>query len=192
MESDCVLGDSREGTRKLIEHLLQLGHTRIALLNGSPQVSTARIREQGYRETLKLHGIEPNEQYMCELGYARTDAEQVISSLLDLDQRPTAIFAANNFIALAAVRALRARGLEVPRDMSIVCFDDMETDYVIDPFLTVAAQPAYDFGAMSMQLLIERIQGTSPSWRSIVLPSKLILRHSCSAPSESQPIDTSQ
>lgn len=185
IESDCVLGDSREGTRKLIEHLLQLGHTRIALLNGSPQVSTARIREQGYRETLKLHGIEANEQYICELGYARADADQVISSLLDLDKRPTAIFAANNFIALAAVRALRAKGLEVPRDMSIVCFDDMETDYVVDPFLTVTAQPAYEFGAMSVQLLIERIQGTSHSWRSIVLPSKLILRHSCAAPLES-------
>ena len=185
IESDCVLGDSKEGSRKLVEHLLQLGHTRIALLNGSSEVSTARIREQGYRETLKLHGIEPEEQYICELGYARSDADQAITSLLQLEQRPTAIFAANNFIALAAIRALRAKGLEVPRDMSIVCFDDMEMDYVVDPFLTVAAQPAYEFGAMSVQLLIERIQGTSYDWRSIVLPSKLILRHSCTAPPQS-------
>lgn len=185
IESDCVLGDSKEGSRKLVEHLLQLGHTRIALLNGSSDVSTARIREQGYRETLKLHGIQPEEQYICELGYARSDADQAITSLLQLEQRPTAIFAANNFIALAAIRALRAKGLEVPRDMSIVCFDDMENDYVVDPFLTVAAQPAYEFGAMSVQLLIERIQGTSYGWRSIVLPSKLILRHSCEAPPRS-------
>ncbi|MGZ9586060.1 LacI family DNA-binding transcriptional regulator [Paenibacillus marinisediminis] len=186
IDSDSVLGDSKEGTRRLIEHLLELGHKHIALLNGSLQISTARLREQGYVETLRLHQIEINPQYICEVGYAHSDGDNAVSALLELNPRPTAIFAANNFIALAAIRALRARGLEVPRDMSVVCFDDMEADYVIDPFLTVSSQPAYDFGSMSMQMLVDRIQGTAHDWREVVLPSKLVIRHSSAAPPSEQ------
>lgn len=182
IEYDSVLGDNREGTRKLMEHLLQLGHRNIALLKGPSHISTARQREQGYIESLLLHQIQPNPDYIREVGYAHSDGAAAVSALLELNPRPSAIFAANNFIAISAIRALRAKGLEVPREMSVVCFDDMETDYVIDPFLTVVSQPAYDFGSMSMQMLVDRIQGTAHGWRNVVLPSKLVVRQSSAAP----------
>ncbi len=94
--------------------------------------------------------------------------------------RPTAIFAANNFIAIGALQALREVGLRVPEDMALVCMDDIPHVSEIDPFLTVAAQPAYEIGATAARLLIERLtarRNLRP--REVVLPTTLIIRRSC-------------
>lgn len=179
IESDCVLGDSREGARRLVEHLISLGHRRIALINGSPDVSTARLREAGYRDALKLGDLALDETLIVQTGYKPFEDESALDSLLGRSDPPTAVFAANNFLAVGLIRLLRARGLRVPDDISVVCFDDLGSDSVLDPFLTVAAQPAYHFGALGLQMLIERIQGTAAAgWRRIVLPSELIVRRS--------------
>ena len=183
IEADAVVGDNKEGARKLMDHLLELGHRSIAFLNASTDISTARLRLDGYREALALHGVPWRADYYCELGYTRFNADPVIDRLLGLPEpdRPTAIFAANNFIALAAIRSLRERGLRVPEDISVVCFDDLEADYVLDPFLTVVSQPSYDFGTIGMQLLIDRIRGIADDWRTVMLPSRLLPRRSSAA-----------
>ena len=98
-----------------------------------------------------------------------------------LDERPapTAIFAANNFIAVGAIKAVRESGLRVPGDLSMVCFDDLPTDWSMDPFLTVVAQPAYLLGQRAAELLFERIDGLAPrAAREIVMPGELIVRRS--------------
>lgn len=180
IESDRILGDSKEGSKLLMEHLIALGHRRIAFINGSQHISTARMRRLGYLESLKLHDLHVDERIMFDTSYVHLDAEPLVNQLLSLakDEQPTAIFAANNFITLSVIRAIRARGLRVPEDFSIVCFDDLDPEYIVDPFLTIAAQPAYDFGRIGMQMLIDRIQGTSDAYRSVLLPSRLMVRHS--------------
>lgn len=178
VNADTVMGDSKEGASKLTEHLIELGHRRIAMINGHLEASTARYRQEGYKEALLLNGIQWDEQLMMEMEFNPKNADEHIEKLLDLQQPPTAIFAANNLIALAAIRSLRRKGYRVPEDMSIVCFDDLEADYVLDPFLTVASQPAYEFGAIGIQTLIDRIQGNQEQTRHVILPSKLILRGS--------------
>lgn len=182
MESDTVLGDSKEGARKLVEHLIGLGHQRIALLNGSLDVSTARHRFTGYKEALKLSDIPFDDELIAESAYSRSSPNRTIEAierLLRLPERPTALFAANNFLAIEAIRAMRDRGIRVPDDMSVVCFDDLDLASVIDPFLTVAAQPAYQFGTIGVQLLLDRIQETDGAeWRKIILPSEMIVRKS--------------
>ncbi|OPA76968.1 LacI family transcriptional regulator [Paenibacillus selenitireducens] len=180
VESDRVLGDSKEGSKALVEHLIALGHRRIAFINGSLDISTARMRRAGYLETLKLNDIEVQPDYMFDTTYSRFDADPIIEKMIAMpkSKRPTAIFAANNFITLAAIRSLRAKGLRVPEDFSIVCFDDLDPDYIVDPFLTIAAQPAYDFGRIGMQMLIDRIHGPIDEYRSVILPSKLLVRQS--------------
>lgn len=178
VNADTVMGDSKEGASKLTEHLIELGHRRIAMINGHLEASTARYRQEGYKETLLLNGIQWDEQLMMEMEFNPKNADEHIEKLLGLQQQPTAIFAANNLIALAAIRSLRRKGYRVPEDMSIVCFDDLEADYVLDPFLTVASQPAYEFGAIGIQTLIDRIQGNQEQTRHVILPSKLILRGS--------------
>lgn len=187
IDSDMVLGDSKEGAKKLVEKLIAFGHKRIAMINGSLSISTARHRFTGYKEALKLNDIAFDEAIVCEAGYSRTGDSRTsaaIDRLLALGQRPTAIFAANNFLAIEAIRALRDRGVQVPEQISVVCFDDLELASVIDPFLTVAAQPAYQFGTIGVQLLLERISASSQDvtdYRTIILPSELVIRKSAAA-----------
>jgi LacI family transcriptional regulator len=178
IDTDSVLGDSREGAKNLVEYLISLGHQRIAILNGSIHVSTARLRYEGYCEVLNNHGIQLDPELVFETGYMSSETEGIIQLLLEHPNPPTAIFAANNVIALSAIRSLRSKQLRVPQDISVVGFDDLETAYLVDPFLTTIAQPAYEFGSIGMQLLIDRIQKHTMDWKNIILPSKLVIRQS--------------
>lgn len=176
---DAVLGDSKDGARRLVEHLIAGGHRRIALLNGRPDVSTARLRHTGYAEALKLNDIPFDPSLVAHIGYTATEDSSAVAMFLSLPDPPTALFAANNFLAVSAIRALRSLGVRVPDDMSVVCFDDFGAAATLDPFLTVARQPAYQFGSLGMQLLIDRIRGAAGDEpRRIVLPSELIVRRS--------------
>lgn len=189
IEADQVLGDSRDGARRLVEHLLRLGHTRIAMINGRLDVSTARHRYNGYLEAFKLNDMPYDPELVASVGYTATDVGAVADRLLALDEPPTAIFAANNFLALSVIRSLRAKGVAVPNDVSVVCFDDLGAEQMLDPFLTVSRQPAYQFGALGAKLLVERIQGAAPPEpRRFVLPSELVIRRSATvAPAAAKP-----
>ena len=179
IECDMVLGDSKDGAKRLTEHLISLGHRRIALLNGASTVSTARLRREGYEEALKLHNLAFRKDYMAEANYRMGVPDTLIDRLMQMPEPPTALFAANNFLALGAIRALLNKGYRVPEDLSVVCFDELEAGFVVDPFLTVIAQPAYEFGYMGIQMLVDRIQDKAPAgWRRIMLPSELHVRRS--------------
>ncbi|WP_274649816.1 LacI family DNA-binding transcriptional regulator [Paenibacillus humicola] len=187
MSCDIVLGDSKEGARQLTGHLIGLGHRRIALLNGSRAVSTARLRQSGYEEALALAGIPLDPELVAEADYKHADHDEWADRLMQAGGRPTALFAANNFLALGAIRALQARGLRVPADVSVVCFDELEAGFVVDPFMTVVAQPAYDFGYMGVQLLVDRIRNQAPAEpRRVILPPVLRVRKSSAPPPESR------
>ncbi|MCI3919154.1 LacI family transcriptional regulator [Paenibacillus sp. TRM 82003] len=179
IEADQVLGDSRDGARRLVEHLLGLGHSRVAMVNGRLDVSTARLRHSGYLEALKLNDIPYDPELVASDSYTSTDVGAIVARLLALDEPPTAIFAANNFLALSVIRSLRSQRVQVPSDVSVVCFDDLGAELMLDPFLTVSRQPAYEFGALGMRLLVERIQGAAEREpRRFVLPSELVIRRS--------------
>ncbi|MFK7695491.1 LacI family DNA-binding transcriptional regulator [Paenibacillus sp. HJGM_3] len=182
IECDMIVGESKEGARRLVEHLIGLGHKRIALVNGSSTISTARHRFAGYWEALKLNDIPFDDRLVLELGYKQVQDPSLLDPLLSLEQPPTAIFAANNFLATGIISVLRSRGIQVPDDMSIVCFDDLGLASQLVPFLTVAAQPAYQFGFLGTQLLLERIQNKNATdWRKLILPIELITRQSAKA-----------
>jgi LacI family transcriptional regulator len=90
------------------------------------------------------------------------------------------VFTVNNLVAVGAIEAIRAAGLEVPDDVALVCFDDIQLASRLDPFLTVMDQPAETFGTLSTQLLIERIEGRGPErTRLVVLPAEFLIRKSC-------------
>ncbi|PRA07952.1 MULTISPECIES: LacI family DNA-binding transcriptional regulator [unclassified Paenibacillus] len=183
--SDVIAGDSREGAIELIRYLVQLGHRRIALVNGSSEVSTARLREEGYVAGLREVGVDIDPELVLRTGYRDFSDEEGLDQLLSQPEKPTAIFAANNMLAIGVIRLLRKRGLRVPEDISVVCFDDLDLASAFDPFLTVAAQPAYDFGFQGVQMLIDRIEGKAPSEaQTVILPSELRIRASATAPRE--------
>lgn len=181
INADIIHGDSEDGTRELLEHLIHLGHKKIAIINGPLNVSTARERHESYIQTMKSNGLKIQDNYILHSQFTNEDMHKNISTLLSLpqDERPTAIFAVNNFIAINSIKELRKNNIRVPEDISVVGFDDLDSTIELDPFLTVISQPAYDFGFIGTQMLIERIEKTAPKdFRRIVLPSTLIVRKS--------------
>ncbi|ACT00021.1 LacI family DNA-binding transcriptional regulator [Paenibacillus sp. JDR-2] len=184
VECDIVLGDSKEGARQLVNHLAKQGHRRIAMVNGSDTISSARLRLEGYKEALILNGLTYDGSIVFETSYGpRTDLSEMEAWLDSLDPLPTAVVAGNNVLAIEAIRLLRKRNMRIPEDISIVCFDDFGPYSEVDPFMTVAAQQAYQFGYLGMQMLIDRIQNKEEAgpWKKIVLPAELIIRRSVSS-----------
>lgn len=177
---DIVRGDSNGGAYALVRHLLALGHRRIAVLSGPSSVSVSHERVAGYLAALAEASVEPEHElffygkFTVESGYAMTQAA------LALQPRPTALFAANNFIAVGALRALHDAGLRVPEAMSIVAFDDLPISFAPqESTLTVAAQPTYELGRMAAEILLRRIaEPASGPIAEIILPTELILRGS--------------
>ncbi|MGE7842474.1 LacI family DNA-binding transcriptional regulator [Lysinibacillus sp. NPDC093712] len=180
---DMVLGNNHEGTRELVQHLIDRGHKKIALIHAPLDISTSKERYQTYVDTLKVNDLTFNKNLVIQTHYKQEEEWDTINGLLLLpeEERPTAIFAANNFIAINAITTLRNKNIRVPEDIAVVCFDDLEPYSNLDPFFTVASQPAYDFGYMGTQLVIERVEGNGPSeYRKINLQPKLIVRKSSS------------
>lgn len=178
VDADLVLGDSLGGARMLVEHLVGRGHRRIAHIGGPIGVSTADDREQGYREALMAAGIEVDPDLVQRGDYKLESGRRLMRQLLERSPLPTAIFAANNVLAVGALAALQERGLRVPEDMALVCFDDLPQASLIDPFLTVAAQPAYDLGATALRLLLARLADPHRPPDTVVLPVQLLVRRS--------------
>lgn len=180
VKCDVVVGDSAGGARHLVEHLISLGHRRIAFIVESDEVSTARDRRQGYEAALEAAGLPLDPSLIMRSTVDPQGGFDGMRRLLELDEPPTAVFTVNNLVALGAIEAVRANGLEVPDDIALVCFDDIEYASRLYPFLTVMAQPAETLGTLGTQLLVERIEGRAPEQRRVVvLPAQFIVRQSC-------------
>jgi LacI family transcriptional regulator len=182
VDSDVVRGESADGARQLVEHLISLGHRRIGFIVESDDVSTARERRQGYDAALAGAGIPHDPELIANATVDPSGGSKGMRRLLQLKDRPTAVFTVNNLVALGAIEAVRNAGLEVPDDVALVCFDDIEFASRLYPFLTVMEQPAETFGTLGTQLLLERIEGRGPERsRMVVLPARFVLRKSCGA-----------
>jgi LacI family transcriptional regulator len=187
IDADAVLGESAEGAQRLVAHLVSLGHSRIGMIVESDEVSTARDRRSGYEAALDAAGIVPDPALVVEASVDPGGGLDGMRRLLELAKPPTAVFTVNNLVAVGAIEAVRAAGLEVPDDVALVCFDDIELASRLYPFLTVMEQPAETFGTLSTQLLLERIgRRASDRSRVVRLPAEFIVRASCGA---SRPLD---
>jgi LacI family transcriptional regulator len=182
-DGDLVQGDSIAGAQRLVELLIELGHRRIAMVTETAEVSTARDRVRGYRQALEDAGIGFRPELVAESSAIDPRAaHDATLALLDLPEPPTAIFSVNNIAVVGVAEAIRERGLEVPQDVALVCFDDIEHASRFYPFLTVMAQPAETFGTIAMQLLLDRLAGrVAERRRLVVLPADLIVRQSSGA-----------
>jgi LacI family transcriptional regulator len=175
---DTVRCDSVGGAYQLTRHLLAGGHRHIAMLSGPKGVSTADDRIKGYCRALSESGMKGGElirrgNFTCESGAEMT------RELLSLEPRPTAIFAANNFLAIGTLRTLHEAGIPVPGQVSVVAFDDLPANLLVEPFLSAASQPAYEMGQTAARLLLDRVLQQSPSPpREIIVPPQIIVRQS--------------
>jgi LacI family transcriptional regulator len=153
---DAVVIDNEGGGRAATAHLLELGHRRIGLLVADTNWTTDAGRLAGYRAAHAEAGLSVDERLIVPIGFHAPDADARIAALLD-EQAPTGIFAANNELAEHAWNVLRARGLRLPRDISLVGFDDVGWTSMVEPAITVIAQPTIELGRRAAQLLLRRI-----------------------------------
>jgi LacI family transcriptional regulator len=179
-DCDLIVSDNAQGARRLIEHLIAIGHREIAHVSDAEDTSTGRERLRGYREALEAAGIPFQPELVIRTTVDRIGGYRATQEILARDPLPTAIFAVNNMTAVGTMEALRERSLSVPKDMGLVCFDDVEHLAVLSPILTVIDQPAEIFGSLGVQLLLERMTGKANSRpRRIILQTDLIVRQSC-------------
>ena len=178
IKSDVVRCDSEGGAYKLLRLLLELGHERIGLLGGPEGASTAEDRKAGYRRAMSEAGQDVVDLELCG-AFTQASGYEMANEAIAKTPRPTALFAANNFIAIGALKAMLDSKLSVPEDIALVGFDDLPPALITFPFLTVAAQPAYEMAQKGTELLLARMGGGEPEgYQEIVLPTELIVRRS--------------
>lgn len=181
---DWVTVDELHGAYLATEHLLAKGHRRIAIINGPPVALQARLREEGFLRALEDAKLrQGKEVQVYQLNFTEEEGRQAANMLLDLPQPPTAIFvAAGDVTALGVVAALKARGLRVPQDISVVGFDDLEFTAAMDPPLTTVAQPLEAMGAWAAQRLIDISAMPNSKTRGELMEPQLIERASVMVP----------
>lgn len=169
--------DSEEASYRAVKHLIQIGHRKIALMNSDEKFLYARERRMGYERALQEHGIPLRGEhifYTQELGFE--EGQQAMKKILQLQNRPTAVFAVSDLLAIGALKEINAAGLRVPEDMAVVGFDKIDFSNMTNPALTTVAQPMYKMGTIAARMLIEKIQGKNVD--SVVLGHELVIRES--------------
>lgn len=179
---DQVCAENTGPVRQLVEHLADLGHTRIGLVAGLPGLSTTAERVEGYREGLRARGLPFAPALLAGGNSEAAGAQAATRQLLATDKPPTAIVTANNAMTIGALRALRELGREVPRDTALACFDDFSWAELFTPRLTAIAQPSKDIGAAAVRLLLERLAEPDRPPRTLRLPCTFVHRTSCGCP----------
>ena len=183
LDADVVLSDNEGGAFDAVSYLIGIGHRRIGIIAGRLEVSTGADRMAGYVRAIKAHGIPVDESLIEVAQFKREIAYEKTREMLARPEPPTALFVCNNAMTAGAMAAVKAAGKKVPKDISVVGFDDSEWAALMDPPLTVVAQPIVELGTRAAQLLMRRISGGRVKTpRAIVLKPELIVRGSCASP----------
>jgi DNA-binding LacI/PurR family transcriptional regulator len=189
---DTVLVDHRGGAREVTEHLLGHGHTHIACITTTTRETGGQERLGGCRDAVdgrlvRLTVLEAETSDVVGVAGAAGLGERLARQLMDLDEPPTAVFCTNNLLTLGALRGLRARGVRVPEDVALVGFDDAAFFDLLDPPLTVAAQPTEDIARGAASLLYQRIADPNRPTQVVVMPAELRVRRSCGCAVDARP-----
>ncbi|MFB6365145.1 LacI family DNA-binding transcriptional regulator [Paenibacillus elgii] len=170
--------DDRSGAYRLTEYLVQQGHRHIAIIEGKQGFKSTQARRDGYCEALRKHGISVPEAYYVSGNYDLESGHAAMSKLLELPDRPTAVFCCNDDMALGAVKAVTERGLSVPEDISVAGFDDNLFSAFMSPALTTVRRPIEELSRAGAEKLLKFIE-TKHSEQSLVLfHTELIIRDS--------------
>ncbi|WP_088834127.1 LacI family DNA-binding transcriptional regulator [Paenibacillus tyrfis] len=170
--------DDQSGAYRLTEYLVQQGHRNIAIIEGKQGFKSTQARRDGYREALRKHGISVPEAYYVSGNYDLESGHAAMSKLLELPDRPTAVFCCNDDMALGAVKAVTERGLSVPEDISVAGFDDHLFSAFMSPALTTVRRPIEELSRAGAETLLKFIE-TKHSEKSVVLfHTELVIRDS--------------
>lgn len=173
-----VILNNEGGMYSAIEHLIKLGHKDIAYITGPKDSYDANKRFLGYRRALADHGYTVRMELIVDGNFEESSGYQGMKLLLASNIDIDAVAAANDEMAIGAIRAVKESGLEIPRDISIVGFDDIQLAEYITPSLTTVNHPKYEWGEIAAKVLLNAINGEKNSMDTIMLPSRLVMRKS--------------
>ena len=171
--------DNEEASYRAVKHLIQIGHHKIALMNADEKYLFARQRKMGYKRALEENGLTLKNEYIIStpnLGFE--NGQHAMKKILNLQDRPTAVFAVSDLLAIGALKEINAAGLQVPNDIAVVGFDKIDFSNMTNPTLTTIAQPMHKMGSVAARMLIEKIKGEEVE--SILLDHELVIRESTS------------
>jgi LacI family transcriptional regulator len=175
-----VMIDNRKGVRLAIEHLAERGHTRIAFVGGDPGHPSISERFQGYRETLEELRLpfDANLVVTSEVALRVEDGFHALRTIFEREGKPTAVFAANDAMAIGCIQYAKHAGLQIPRDLAVVGFDDVESTLHVDPRLTTVRVFKEEMGALAVRRLVEAVKSKSRNIVDTYVPVELIVRES--------------
>lgn len=174
--SVCI--DNVAAAAELVEYLIGLGHRKIAYINGPKDSVLCQDRFQGFNDALKVNNVSVNKLWLAQGEFTLASGYGAMKVLLGKKERPTAVFCANDEMAIGAMQACRDEGLTIPDDMSIVGFDDIVFAEYTSPRLTTIHQPRNEIGERVMTLMLEILAGNAPEINRVLLSHKLIVRES--------------
>jgi LacI family transcriptional regulator len=178
---------NEDGSYRATRYLIQLGHRRLATIAGPLHLTNAQQRLAGFNRAILEARLKIAPEYSLEASFDRQGGYAKASILLRMLPRPTAIFAANDMIALGVLTAIREAGLSCPDDISVFGFDNQEFAELTNPSLSSVHQPGYQMGATAARLLLDRVSGDVQSPRHIVLETELKVRESVAPPRKAEP-----
>ncbi len=179
-EFDNVLTDNVQSAYTAVSHLIKQGHRRIGAIIGAGS-TTGRERRAGYLQALQEHNIKSVPELIQLVDAKEENGFAATLKLLQLPERPDAIFTSNSLLAAGILRALKENKVSIPGEIAFASFDETRWAALVDPPITVIEQPTYEIGHTAAGLLIKRIEAPERSTREVVLNTRLIVRQSCGA-----------
>ena len=174
-----VLSDDLQGAYNVTRYIIEQGHRKIGIIEGKPEFRTTYKRKQGFLNALKDSGLEHNERHAIEGEYTLESGYKAMQRLLDLEDRPSAIFCSNDEMALGAMKAIKQRDIAMPDEISIAGFDDMGFTAYLTPSLTTVLRPVEEMSKEGAQILLNKIEHSDAHEAGIIyLDTELIIRDS--------------
>lgn len=176
---DIVLADNFRGAYRAIQRFVQLGHKRIAIVNGPQYLTSGRERYAGFLQAMDEAGLPVDPELVKYGDYQVESGYRLTRELLQSSRFPMALFVANNLMTIGALNAIHELGYKIPSEVAVIGFDDVPWAMSLNPPLTTVAQPSVDIGVSAAELLLSRIANPERLARTVVLETELIVRASC-------------
>jgi LacI family transcriptional regulator len=178
---NSIVPHDRYGATLAVRHLVALGHRRIAYINGLEGWHSAQRRLAGYQDELAAHGIDSEPNLIQPGDWEFEGGYEAAKNLLKVKEQPTAIFSANDLMALGAIHAIQDTGLNVPADMAVVGYDNREFARIVRPQITTVSMPVYEMGKAGAELLLKQLTEGRKDVEEIKIKGQLFIRESCGA-----------
>lgn len=182
LELPTVHIDNLTSAFEIVNYLTQMGHKKVAEINGPSTAALVNFRHQGYLQALRRASISMNPVYQVGGDFTFKSGAKAMNKLLNLSEPPTAVFCHNDMMAIGAIQEAKRLGFRVPQDISVVGFDDIVFSEYCDPPLTTVSQPRYEIGRQAMLMMLDVLRGQDVRAGSRLLETRLIVRDSVSAP----------